>query len=304
MTIPKYTVKQVAEMSGLTVNQIRLWERRYEMIGPQRGTNRYRLYSDSDVRLLKYVRDEVVHGASVHAMAALGRQRLEELSSAQHAGEAHQQAITATPGWCVEEAIEAIKQYDLPKIEALLQQASAAMPFASAIRAIDMPLMTIVGELTASGDLTVDSEHFISAIVRRRLNSCIQSIGSVGGVRPVLLAGVPDDYHDMGLLACQLELAEARLPAVSLGPNLPIADLIRAGDALRPRCVLLTIAAPLSETDARSLASDLNRRVASRWPLAVGGFEAHRQKHLFSRRKVPVLNLGDELRDWLSSVAI
>lgn len=303
MTIPKYTVKQVAEMSGLTVNQLRLWERRYQLIGPRRGENRYRLYTDSDIRLLKYVRDEVEHGASVHAMAALGRERLVELSTAQHPSKPADESFGTASGIQIAEAIEAIKKYDLPKIEALLQRASFAMPLTLAIREIDMPLMALVGELTACGELTVDCEHFITAIVRRRLNSCIQSLGPIGGSRPALIASISGDFHDIGLLACQLQLTEERLPTVNLGPNLPTSDLVRAGDKLLPRCVLLTISSPLSATEMRSLASDLVRRVASRWPLAVGGFEANRQAQVFIKRKVPVLNLGRELHDWLFSIA-
>ena len=53
--LPQYTVKQVAEMTGVSRNQIRLWEQRFNLIEPHRAENGYRLYSEDDLNIIKYL---------------------------------------------------------------------------------------------------------------------------------------------------------------------------------------------------------------------------------------------------------
>ena len=69
-------IHRVAKLTGLSRDVIRVWERRFGLIKPTRGTNRYRNYSDDDVALLRYLKDNLDAGASIGDLAKIGRDEL------------------------------------------------------------------------------------------------------------------------------------------------------------------------------------------------------------------------------------
>ena len=46
-----HRIHRVAKLTGLSKDVIRVWERRFALLKPTRGANRYRNYSDEDVAL-------------------------------------------------------------------------------------------------------------------------------------------------------------------------------------------------------------------------------------------------------------
>jgi DNA-binding transcriptional MerR regulator len=79
--VPKYSVKQAAELTGLTLNQVRLWERRYHLVSPQRADNGYRLYTQEDLDILRYALYETQRGVSIQVIAERVQEQRDEILS-------------------------------------------------------------------------------------------------------------------------------------------------------------------------------------------------------------------------------
>ena len=62
---PKYTIKSVCEKTGIRAVTLRAWKRRHEVLNPYRSENRYRLYSERDVALLRWIKNRVDSGTSI-----------------------------------------------------------------------------------------------------------------------------------------------------------------------------------------------------------------------------------------------
>lgn len=73
-----YRIKQVAEVTGLTPQLIRIWERRYRFLASQRAPNGYRLSSEKDLRLRLYQNSRIKHGNAISDVARLGLTKLKE----------------------------------------------------------------------------------------------------------------------------------------------------------------------------------------------------------------------------------
>src|SRR5512141_1141494 len=71
-----HRIHRVAKLTGLSKDVIRVWERRFGVLKPTRGANRYRNYSDEDVALLRYLKDQLDAGGSIGDLARLGREEL------------------------------------------------------------------------------------------------------------------------------------------------------------------------------------------------------------------------------------
>ncbi len=71
-----HRIHRVAKLTGLSRDVIRVWERRFDLLKPTRGANRYRNYSDDDVALLRYLKQQLDAGASIGDLARQGREEL------------------------------------------------------------------------------------------------------------------------------------------------------------------------------------------------------------------------------------
>ena len=70
MTAPMYPIRAVAHMTGLSIDTLRAWDRRYEAVAPTRG-DRGRVYTDADVDRLKKLAVLVQHGHAIGTVAGL-----------------------------------------------------------------------------------------------------------------------------------------------------------------------------------------------------------------------------------------
>ena len=62
---PKYTIKSVCAQTGIRAVTLRAWERRHEVLNPHRSENRYRLYSERDIAVLRWIKNRVDSGISI-----------------------------------------------------------------------------------------------------------------------------------------------------------------------------------------------------------------------------------------------
>ncbi len=76
-----YQIKTVARLTGIPRNTLLAWERRYELVSPERAANGYRLYSDADLARLNAVRQLIDQGYKVSEAAALLQSAVEAPSS-------------------------------------------------------------------------------------------------------------------------------------------------------------------------------------------------------------------------------
>jgi DNA-binding transcriptional MerR regulator len=65
-----YTIKQASLRTGVPVELIRAWERRYGVVTPERSASGYRLYDDQAVARLRTMRRLIADGWSAAQAAA------------------------------------------------------------------------------------------------------------------------------------------------------------------------------------------------------------------------------------------
>ena len=63
-----HRIHRVAKLTGLSKDVIRVWERRFGLLKPTRGANRYRNYSDEDVALLRFLKEQLEEMSSMSAL--------------------------------------------------------------------------------------------------------------------------------------------------------------------------------------------------------------------------------------------
>src|SRR5512139_1988841 len=74
-----YSIKAVSRATGLTVETLRAWERRYHVVAPLRDDTGRRVYRPDDVIRLRRLREATSRGHPISRVAALSEDRLAEL---------------------------------------------------------------------------------------------------------------------------------------------------------------------------------------------------------------------------------
>ena len=160
-----FRIHRVAKLTGLSKDVIRIWERRYGIIKPSRGANRYRIYTDEDVALLRYLKEEMDRGESIGELARLGRKelmgRMKESPTPQPVkGEPYVRLI--------DELVRSLDPLDRVTFERRLNGAVAVIPFDEALHQILLPLQKKVGELWHEGVMSVAVEHYVTKQVQQK----------------------------------------------------------------------------------------------------------------------------------------
>ena len=76
-----FNIKYVSEQTGLSAHVIRIWERRYSAITPDRSNSNRRLYSQNDIEKLKLLKSATSSGQSIGQIADLPIEKLQEITT-------------------------------------------------------------------------------------------------------------------------------------------------------------------------------------------------------------------------------
>jgi DNA-binding transcriptional MerR regulator len=75
---PKYRIGAVCRLTGLSPHVLRVWEKRYAVVKPERSESRRRLYSNRDVNRLFLLKTLVDRGQAIGSIAGLETAELEQ----------------------------------------------------------------------------------------------------------------------------------------------------------------------------------------------------------------------------------
>ncbi len=80
---PIFNTKAVVQQTGVPAPTLRAWERRYTLLSPERANNAYRLYSERDIAMIRWLKERVDEGIAISQAIALFRHMYEEQQAAQ-----------------------------------------------------------------------------------------------------------------------------------------------------------------------------------------------------------------------------
>src|ERR1700730_18280024 len=75
---PLFNTKAVVQQTGVPAPTLRAWERRYDILSPERSNNDYRLYSERDIATIRWLKERVDDGMAISQAIALLRHMSEE----------------------------------------------------------------------------------------------------------------------------------------------------------------------------------------------------------------------------------
>lgn len=239
----RYTVKQVAALTGIPAATLRAWERRYAVVEPQRAASGYRLYGDHEVARLTRMA-ELVAAGSPASLAAQEVVRTLPAPPERFEGavpERLSRGLDRPGGPDPDLLVEAARTFDPVLLDRVLDEAFARGSFENVVEGWLMPALGDLGDAWSEGRVDVAGEHFVSGAVHRRLAHWFEAAGAVPGA-PVVLVGLPAGaFHQLAAIAFATFLRRNGMDVRYLGADVPEEGWSRAVEQLRPAAAVVGV---------------------------------------------------------------
>lgn len=256
-------IGELSRRTGVSAERLRAWERRYGLLRPTRSSGGLRLYSAGDVDRVRLMQQHLANGlaAAEAARAASGAVAGEEAPPAA--------APVLAPAALRDELAEALDDFDEPRAQAILDRLVGVITLEALLGDVVLPYLRELGERWARGEASIAQEHFATTVLRGRLLGLARGWG-VGIGPTAVLACLPGEHHDLGLVAFGLALRARGWRIVHLGPDTPIDTVAEASRALHPALVVVSA---VSDARVKPAVQQL-RALAADHRLALGGAAA------------------------------
>jgi len=300
--IPQYTIKAVSIQTGIRPVTLRAWERRHEVLNPQRADNHYRLYSERDVAILRWLKSRVDAGVSISNAVSELRAMMNQGIMPEVTPTAPQK-VTRQPIHQKEELVKFLYQAFLAHNEIraseLFKQAVEEYDLIPLFMEILVPTLTQIGEDWYLGKITIATEHFASNFLKGKLLGLFQTYPIRKNSSYILVGCAPFEQHELGALMLSTLLRAQGYRVEYLGPDVPIEDLVDFASYEHPAMIILSAS---SSSLAMELKNAQQRLAMLRRPplFCYGGrgFDNHPE----IRQKVAGIYLGNTLEKGLEKI--
>lgn len=225
---PVLRIGELSKRSGVSVELLRAWERRYGLLKPARSPGGLRLYSPQDLQRVRVMREHLAAGLAAAEAAALTSQ-----------AELEQEPPTLRVDALREALADALDRFDESRAQRIFDRLLALTTLDTLLLEIVLPYLHQLGERWERGQVSVAQEHFASGVVRGRLLGLARDWGR--GVGPVaVLACLPGEQHDIGLITFGLALRARGWRIVYLGSDTPVQTIEQVTRAFDSSIVVLS----------------------------------------------------------------
>lgn len=256
-----YTIGTVSKLTGVGAITLRAWERRYGLIEPVRKDSGHRLYTRRHIDQINRITSLTQQGIRISQI----RPEMLESETAPDEGAGSDQ-------WRrhMDSMLAAIINFDEDRVEEVYNDALAVHPIGMVTRKLLTPLLIELGQRWENGEPTsVAEEHFFAFYLRNKLGARFHHRPRRNAGPQLLLAGLPGEHHDIGLLLFALAAIEVGYRILPLGADMPLEHL--ASLARSKGCAAIVLSGA-TEPGSEVLETGLPELVmASGLPVCVGG---------------------------------
>jgi MerR family transcriptional regulator, light-induced transcriptional regulator len=274
------TIGALSTATGIPIDTIRTWERRYGYPLPERKPSGHRVYPLSTVPRLRRVAQAIARGHRAAEVLPASENALEVLLASLPPALIEgweTDRPSPPPGWLVPadtgEALQWVRAFDAERLKRWFQTDWARLGPLEFLEHRAAAFLRAVGDAWQTKQLEVRHEHFASAVMGDFLRSVRQPLDDRARGPVVALATLPGELHGLGLQMAALVFALAGWRALILGVDTPIEQIAALTREVPIAAVALSCVDPDGTKNGTEVRS-LRRKLPGGIPLIVGGSSA------------------------------
>ncbi len=261
----EYKIKDLEVLSGVKAHTIRIWEKRYNLLSPDRTETQIRLYTDEDLVILLNVCLLYKHGVKISHIANMSFPQIQakviEIQESFDLGDSSEQLILAL--LTLDEALFR------NTLGSLIAEVGLIKTFLDHL----IPFLDRIGIMWLVGTINPSQEHFISNLIRQKIIAEIDKMPiPVNLENPIMLFLPEHEWHEISLLFYQFILREKQLHTVYLGQSLPFNSLVECIHQLKPCALVTSWLTAVEENFIENYFKQLKEEVGN-IPILAGGYQ-------------------------------
>ena len=213
-----FPIRTVSELTGVNSITLRAWETRYGLIEPIRKSSGHRLYTQEHIDLINRVVGLLDRGMRI------GQINAETLSGADLNNDSTEDRQDHWQQY-INGMIAAIIRFDEPGLERIYGEALSHYSVRVVTDRLLTPLLSELGERWANQRGSIAEEHFFGFYLRNKLGARFHHRSQTQTGPRLLLACLPQDLHEIGLLLFALSACDHGFQTVLLGASMPLEEL-------------------------------------------------------------------------------
>ena len=234
-----YSVAQVEALTGIKAHTLRIWERRYDFLDPQRTPTNIRFYSDEQLKQLLNFGILVRNGYRVSKLNKMTDEEVyEEVTK-----------VLADPA---SESSDEMRGLTLSMLEMneedfdnIFERQVIRKGFLRTVTETIYPFLQYVGVLWTTNKAMVAQEHYISNLIRQKLIAAIERLSiPQKGAPSLVLFLLEGEEHEIGLLLASFVAKEMGWKVYYLGQGVPVVNIKKVIEIAEPNLMMTMFVTP------------------------------------------------------------
>lgn len=217
-----FNIKNLENLSGIKAHTLRIWEKRYNLLEPERTDTNIRRYSLESLKKLLNITLLYNHGFKISKIASLNVDEIPKLvRSIALKSNSEQVSINAFK--------LAMINFDYELFDINFDEILQNHDFEYCFMQIFMPLMRELGILWQTGAISPSHEHFITNLVKQKIHLQTESLQRnkfSNDDLPIFVLFLPEnEIHELGILYLNYLILSKGFRTIFLGQSLQISSL-------------------------------------------------------------------------------
>lgn len=217
-----FSIKDLEKFTGIKAHTIRIWEKRYNLLEPERTDTNIRTYSLENLQKLLNISYLNSNGYKISKIAKLKNEQIQATVN-----EISKKTNILNPA--INELKLAMLNFDLEQFYDTYRKLQSEKSFKDIFYDVFIPLLSEIGTLWQTDIITPAHEHFITTLIRQKiiLNTELIQMDYKPVPNKTFVLYLPEnEIHELGLMFINYEVISHGYQSIFLGQSVPIDNLV------------------------------------------------------------------------------
>lgn len=217
----RFSIRDLENLSGIKAHTIRIWEKRYDLLAPERTSTNIRTYSLGSLQKLLNITLLYKSGHKISKIAKIPEENIPRMVR-------EIVAKSSVDHRCINSFKMAMMNFDQALFTKTYDNLRQEKSFDQIFKEIFIPFLTELGLLWQTDTISPPHEHFITNLIKQKI---LINTEKLQGDAPsktdkVFVLFLPDnEIHELGLLYLNYEIVRKGYRSIYLGPTVPLENL-------------------------------------------------------------------------------
>lgn len=261
----EFSIQFVSRVTGINPHTIRAWEKRYQVVVPNRDDKGRRLYNQCHIDRLVMLQDLVDIGNKISDLAKMSDDQLKNLceqytSNGRLLPNQRENVESIDVNETLQNLLLALQHYKLDILSHELEKAKGVLDLREFALSILLPLLSEVGHQVQRKLLTIAQEYALTSILKFYIGQILYQkyVFRNKNSFNVLLVTPEGETHEFGILIAALLCSHYKINFYFLGANLPLESTLEAYDQIQPSVIISSISRPTEEFGSNYISDYIN----------------------------------------------